>query len=251
MYCHSLTRAVVSLRPDDFQEELDTSSDRQEEAVADPSHGLLSCRLTDLPATLEAVITSGETKTPLLLDNTSGSQCLTFYSHKARLEDVSGLVVPYSTSGVKRSDVLEKCRLRLVGALKSGSLFVLYLGGVTTEHADFKKKLCKKDCFPAEVFQQRGHKLLAPKSKPRYKQILREQDWEEGAGDAFARDGFEVLVSLCEELADWDGACIYFLFIVCCCCGLQVVSTLTPFEFEEKLKDCIPLGYMLPIYVHD
>jgi len=30
------------------------------------------------------------------------------------------------------------------GAIKTGSLFVLYLGVTSIEHADWKKKLCKK-----------------------------------------------------------------------------------------------------------
>lgn len=197
MYCHYLTRNIVSLRPDDYEDEAvaTTGGDQGEEEVKDPANGLPSCHITDLPKTLEDLAASGGTMTPLILDCTEGSQCLAFYSMKASLEDVSGLVVPYSVSGVKRSDVVEKCRSRLVGAIKSGSTFVLYMGGVNIEHADFKKKLCKKDTFPAEVFQQRGEKLLAPKSKPRYKLILREGDMEEGVGDVFAREGFQVLVS--------------------------------------------------------
>lgn len=198
MYCHSLTRSVVSSRPDDYQdEELQAAGTAQseEEVRVDPANGLLSCLMSDLPERLEQLLASGETKTPLLLDATEGQQCLGFYSMKASLEDVSGLVVPYSASGVKRSDAMESCRRRLVGAIKSGSTFVLYLGGVQGEHADFRNKLCKKDVFPVEVFQQRGGRLLAPASKPRYKLVVREEDWEPGAGDVFAREGFQVLVS--------------------------------------------------------
>lgn len=197
MYCHTLTRNIVSLRPDDYEDEevAEIGRDAGEEAIKDPANGLQSCLITDLPKTLDDLIANGETKTPLILDGTTDSQCLAFYSMKASLEDVSSLVVPYSVSGVKRSDVIEKCRSRLVGAIKSGSTFVLYMGAVNIEHADFKKKLCKKDSFPVEVFQQRGEKLLGPKSKPRFKLILREDDMEEGVGDVFARDGFQVLVS--------------------------------------------------------
>ena len=39
---------------------------------------------------------------------------------------------------------MERCRKKLVAALKTGGTFALYLGGVTIEHADFKTKLCKK-----------------------------------------------------------------------------------------------------------
>ena len=196
MYCHSLTRSIVSHRPEDYEDEeaeVITSSAAVDDKK-DPSNGLMSCLITDLPRKLEELVESGEKKTPLILDATEGSQCLAFYSMKANLEDVSNLVIPYSVSGVKRSDVMEKCRSRLVGAIKSGSTFVLYMGGVHIEHADFKKKLCKKDTFPVEVFQQRGEKLLTPKSKPKYKLLLRDDDMEEGLGDAFAREGFQVLV---------------------------------------------------------
>ena len=198
MYCHTLTRSIVSIRPEDYEDEVvpvASLTQEQQTQQQDPANGLLSCFITDLPAKLDELVTNGESKTPLILDATEGSQCLAFYSMKASLEDVSSLVVPYSVSGVKRSDVMEKCRSRVVGALKSGSTFVLYMGGVTIEHADFKKKLCKKDCFPAEVFQQRGAKLLTPKSKPRYKLMLRDADLEEGVGDVFAREGFQALVS--------------------------------------------------------
>ena len=45
---------------------------------------------------------------------------------------------------MKREDVMERCRKKLVAALKTGGTFVLYLGSLTIEHADFKTKLCKK-----------------------------------------------------------------------------------------------------------
>lgn len=60
------------------------------------------------------------------------------------LQDVSPLTVPFGKSGVKKEDVLERCRARLVAALKTGAVFALYLGDVRIEHADFKNKLCKK-----------------------------------------------------------------------------------------------------------
>lgn len=40
-----------------------------------------------------------------------------------------------------------------MAALKAGQLLVLDLGSVTAAHANFKAKLCKKDCFPLEIFQ--------------------------------------------------------------------------------------------------
>jgi hypothetical protein len=40
--------------------------------------------------------------------------------------------------------MMEQCRAKLVTAMKTGSVFALYLGDVSIEHADFKTKLCKK-----------------------------------------------------------------------------------------------------------
>ena len=34
--------------------------------------------------------------------------------------------------------------MKLVGAIKTGAVFALYLGDVRIDHADFKTKLCKK-----------------------------------------------------------------------------------------------------------
>lgn len=225
MYCHCLTRAIASIRPEEYEEEAEAASgdnSGEQAETKDPSNGLLSCHITELPATLDSLLASGG-KTPLILDATEGHLTLTFFSMKSMLEDVSGLVVPYATSGIKRNDVMERCRGKLVGALKSGSTCVLYLGGVSEEHADFKKKLCKKDTFPADVFQDWGRKLFAPKSNPRYKALYREEDLDSGTGNPIAREEFKFMC----------------------------ISTLSPYEYQEKLQESLPLGYMTPIYVHN
>jgi hypothetical protein len=49
-------------------------------------------------------------------------------------QDVSCLSIPFGKSGIRRGDVIERCRKTLVGALKTGSTFVLYLGTVNIEH---------------------------------------------------------------------------------------------------------------------
>lgn len=54
------------------------------------------------------------------------------------------MTVPFGVSGVKREDIMEECRQKLVSAMKTGGTFALYLGQVSIEHADFKTKLCKK-----------------------------------------------------------------------------------------------------------
>jgi hypothetical protein len=221
MYCHNLTRAIVSVRPEDYIETDENLNDKNNaEEVRDPANGLLSCALVDLPATIEQLRASGNNKTPLILDGTKENLCLTFYSMKAMLADVSQLVVPYAISGLKRTDLMEKCRVKLVGAMKSGSTFALYLGSCTIEHADFKTKLCKKDVFPIEIFQTSGERMLIPKREPIYKCLYREEDLEHGI--AVLREGFKV---------------------VC-------ISSCDPYEYEQLLSDSIPLGYMIPIYVH-
>lgn len=220
MYIHLLTRSVVSIKPDDYVEELDTSALQcGVEEVKDPANGLMSCSLADLPLTLEQLRINGNTKTPLILDGTLENLCMTFFSIKGMLADVSSLVVPYAISGVKRSDIMERCRTKLVSALKTGGTFVLYLGGCTIEHADFKKKLCKKDVFPVETFQTCGERLMIPKRDPMYKALYREEDLE--SGQAIVRDGYRVLC----------------------------ISTLSPYDYEQALCDSLPLGYMIPIYV--
>ena len=140
---------------------------------------------------------------------------------------------------------MERLRQTLVGAMKSGNTFVLYLGGCTYEHADWKKKLCKKDTFPTDTFTDSGRKLLKvhsdpdpnpnpnhspnhspnpnlvpqPSINPKYKLLYREADLEEG--EAIIRDGFKVVV----------------------------VSSLGPHAYEEALESTLPLGYMQPLYL--
>ena len=64
--------------------------------------------------------------------------------HVPVTQDVAGLTIPFAKSGLKRTDVVENCRKKLVSALKTGTTFALYLGNASIEHADWKKKLCKK-----------------------------------------------------------------------------------------------------------
>ena len=54
--------------------------------------------------------------------------CHYSHYHQGICEDVSSLVVPFGKSGVKRQDVVERLRKSLVGAMKSGMVFALYLG---------------------------------------------------------------------------------------------------------------------------
>jgi len=142
------------------------------------SNGLSSFEIVDIPKAIGEVINGN--RTPLLIDPSPEQVARTFYSYKAMLEDVSSLTIPFAKAGIKRSDLLDRCRKTLVGAMKSGTTFVLYLGAASIEHADWKKKLCKKDVFPITVFQNAGRKLLEPILDPQYKLLYREEDLEAG-----------------------------------------------------------------------
>ena len=213
MYINSLTKSIVSVRPSEYEEE-DIVVQKVEEVV-DLLNGLPSCPLGDLHTFVDERTEDPKSKTLLLLDTSTEQNVRTFYSYKAILEDVSSLVVPFAKAGVKRGDLVERCRKSLVGAIKTGGTFVLYLGSMTIEHANWKKKLCKKDTFPAEAFQLCGRKLLETyMGKKRFETFFREEDLE--AGQAIARDGFKFIA----------------------------VSSLSPHEYKEALEESIPLGYM-------
>ena len=217
MYVNALTKAVVSVRPSDYEEEEieEKVVDVQNEEVVDVLNGLPSCPLADLITYIDERTIDPKSKTVLLLDTSAEQNVRTFYSYKAILEDVSCLAVPFAKSGVKRGDLIERCRKSLVGAIKTGGTFVLYLGSMTIEHANWKQKLCKKDTFPVETFQLCGRKLLETYlGKKRFEACFREEDLE--SGQAIARDGFKVVV----------------------------VSSLSPHEYKEALEESIPLGYM-------
>lgn len=219
MYFHTVSKELHSLKPENFVEEMEVENAKDESNQrTDPANGLPVINVQDMPAEVERIIKELK-KTPLLIDTSPNQVVRTFYSYNSCLEDISSLTIPFGKSGVKKEDAMERCRQRLVGAMKSGQYFVLYLGGVNIEHADLKNKLCKKDTFPKESMINAGRKLLEPEYEPKYKLIYREADLE--SGEAIVRDGFASIV----------------------------VTTLSAFEYEKQLEDCIPLGYMHPIYI--
>lgn len=187
MFIHVLTKEMVSVRPDDYvEEEIETNADVSEsmKSVKDLYNGLQAVPMSDLKSTIDRIINE-EKKTPLIIDTSEDQISRTFYSYKATLEDVSQLAIPFAKTGIKRNDVMERCRRGLVSALKTGGTFVLYLGAVTSEHADWRKKLCRKDIFPIDTFYEAGAKLYQPVSNPKFKQLYRAEDLE--SGQAIAR----------------------------------------------------------------
>lgn len=187
LYVNSLTRDTVAVRPDDFEDDAADQASQQQSSSGepvDPANGLPSVLLTELPAMVDHIVNELH-KTPLILDTSESQVARTFYSYKANLADASALTIPYGKSGVKKEDIMDRCRHVLVNSMKKGQLFALYLGTTSIEHADIKGKLCKKDCFPKETFIKSGRALLEPDYDPRYKHIYREEDLE--SGQAIAR----------------------------------------------------------------
>lgn len=236
VYAHPLTKEVVSVRPEEYEPDLDpisaaaagsaTAAAAAAAASEDSTSGLPCCTLSDLPSRIEQIVNSG--KTALVLDPpTPGaseeSRVRAFYSYKGRVADISCITVPFAKSGLRVADHQEQARQALVGAIKAGSVFCLYLGEVTAEHvSDFKSKFCKKDAFPVEALQGGGLKLLekAPGAEnPRFRAVFRDADLE--SGEAIARSGF----------------CAF------------AVTTLRPKEYAAKLDECLPLSFFEPIVV--
>lgn len=143
VYFHSVTKDLVAVKPDDYIEETHENQAHHEEKIVDLSNGLPKIEFQDLQTEIDRIVKDLR-KTPLIIDTSSNSVARTFYTYKAHLEDLSCLIVPFGKSGLKKEEIMERCRKKLVSALKTGQRFVLYLGEVTIEHADFKTKLCKK-----------------------------------------------------------------------------------------------------------
>jgi hypothetical protein len=185
--------------------------------VANPSNGLPKCNLTSLTESIDAIV--AQEKTPFLIETSPEQFLATYFTYKGLLLDASVLIIPYAKGGPKRDVLLEDGRKKLVLAMKTGATFVLYLGQVTIEHADFKTKLCKKEVFPSDIFQQAGMKLKGPAHAPRYKALFKEDELV--AGQAIIKEGFRVVI----------------------------LSALSAYDYEDKLSASIPLGYMSPLYV--
>jgi hypothetical protein len=157
MYFNTMSHELLSNRPDEYEEHNDVGhisttngndstnhgDGSSSSESKDPTNGLPHATLETLHEEIEKIIVE-QKKTPLLIDATEDQVLRTFYSYKACLEDISSMTIPFGKSGVKREDIMERCRKKLVAALKSGKAFVLYLGDVSIEHADLKGKLCKK-----------------------------------------------------------------------------------------------------------
>eukprot|EP00903_Cladosiphon_okamuranus_P018769 g17268.t2 len=163
LWINTLTREVTPLRPTDYVEE-EAPAEAEEEK--DAAGGYPTCPLSGLPSMISTII-DDQKRTPLLIDNSEDDKVTAFLSYKAVLVDVSILAIGYQKSGTKVCDLMESVRTKAVAAMKSGTLLALRLGRLTSEHANFKSKLCARDVFPAEMFQEGGKKMFLPGKKPR------------------------------------------------------------------------------------
>ena len=227
LYAHPLTKEIVSVRPEEYDESSDIArgestkgsvSKKSAVAAVDIAGGLPTCTAATLIATIDDIISSGET--PLILDPHNEQAVRTFFQYKGRLADISSITVPFAKSGMKLTDHAERCRATLVGAVKSGSTFALYLGDLTQEHAELKNiKFFKRDVFPLELFQNGGLKLLDTyQGKPRFESVFREEDLEQG--QAIAREGYRAVI----------------------------ITALSPGEHTAKLAECIPLAHCKAVF---
>ncbi|CAM9712778.1 unnamed protein product [Chrysoparadoxa australica] len=206
MFTHSFTQECTAICPLEYKPE----EIKEVEETSLPE-GFVSCPLLELPDLIEEIY-SEEEKTPLIIDNSEDGKVSAYLSYKSVLCDVSVLALGYQKSGKRAQDVMEDVRQKAVQALKSGAMMTLRLGGCSIEHCCFKKKLCKKDVFPVDIF--RVGCLFTPKSKPKCHLMFREADMDQGQ---------------CVVQAEGFRFC--------------VVSSLRPEEVKDKLGDSIPLGY--------
>ena len=95
MYIHTLTRDVVSIRPEEY-EDVSLQDINQDESVAiiDPANGIQRVDLVDLPFVVNQIIKE-KNRTPLIFDCSKSQPVLSFYKHKGNLEvcDVMALCV--------------------------------------------------------------------------------------------------------------------------------------------------------------
>lgn len=215
MYIHCFTHETVALRPEDYADEDETIVEKE-----DPACGFCAVGKSDL---MEEIAKTVETEkmTPLLIDNSEEGVLTTFFSYKSILYDLSGMGLPLSErrkKKIKPKDEMEKLRQHAVNAIKNGATLAVSLGKVDSS-CNFNT-LCKKDCFPIEMFQQGGKRILTPSfPAPRCAKMFREEDKE--GGQVTFKEKFQ----------------------------LVLISTLTPTEVKSELANSLPMEHIKPIYV--
>jgi hypothetical protein len=94
LYVHALTKEVLSIRPNDFEDDAPTALSasgseqaQQQQQEIDISNGLSRVDLEALPAEVERIVSEGK-KTPLLVDTSKSGAVRAFYTYKGVLQVV-------------------------------------------------------------------------------------------------------------------------------------------------------------------
>ncbi len=87
MYIHILTRDIVSLRPEEYEEiSADISNlNTENEIIKDPANGIKRIELSELPAEVDRIIKETN-RTPLIFDCSKSQPVRSFYTYKGHLE---------------------------------------------------------------------------------------------------------------------------------------------------------------------
>jgi hypothetical protein len=102
MYINSLTKSLVSNKPDNFDEEDNFISNSTVAGNVllgnielSNTNGLPSCAIENILEYIDNIV-QNEKKTPFIIDTSEDHKLRTFFSYKAILEDVSSLVIPFA-----------------------------------------------------------------------------------------------------------------------------------------------------------
>lgn len=91
LYIHSLTKEVLSIKPEDFNDDdsngaaIGGVTGAAAAVMRDPSNGLPTYELSELPSQVDSIVKQLK-KTPLIIDCSSSQAVRAFYSYKALLE---------------------------------------------------------------------------------------------------------------------------------------------------------------------
>eukprot|EP01041_Mallomonas_annulata_P010423 gene10423-21745_t len=85
MYVHVLTKDIVSVRPEEYEDNENSDNISNISEIKDPANGLPCIELAALLEEIERIVTV-QKKTPLILDGTKERNVSTFFSYNAQLE---------------------------------------------------------------------------------------------------------------------------------------------------------------------
>mmetsp|Transcript_98142 Transcript_98142/g.280913 ORF Transcript_98142/g.280913 Transcript_98142/m.280913 type:complete len:413 (+) Transcript_98142:204-1442(+) len=188
LWCHSLTHETVSMRPEDYEEEV------AEKEEVDRSYGLYKCKLADILDEI-ALCIDEEKKTPLIVDNSEEEKVRTFFDYKGRVEDISGLGLPLGQQRkkkIKPKIEMERLRQTTVNAIKAGATLVVNMGEMGGD-CNFQGALCKTTVFPVQMFEEGGKKILTPSfPAPRCAKMFKDEDKE--SGEVVCKETFQMVL---------------------------------------------------------